>query len=396
MVISYHYLQEFQGTGFLMSAQGIAVNLQRIQVFQGSWSWLKNIFSGLFVYGFSAVNVFLILSGFVLTWGVLESSKPARENWADFFFKKSKRILIPLYISMIAGGLLLTFRNSFFPALNWWPNYGIFDLLKFLFPPFVLFDVHWLQQMDGDYWYIPLILQLYLIFPVLIWLLRKKGWKVFLLSTFLLTVGYRFLATFGFEYLSLKWNFLDTSPMGVISNAGNSYYGFSFFLPRLFEFSLGMVLAYWQSTKGNILEWLTGKSKLLLFAVLTMAGFCLNYYRVGWIFSDPVIGIGLFGFLLNLSALLKKYLTNILKFISDCSFEIYLLHHYFLNFVLIPTLTSLGLKNETGFWLFWPFYFLTVIGIGKLGQLASLMTGKLLSAKAPVKELASETSVIKK
>lgn len=376
MVVVYHYLQGFWGVGFLIRSDGIVANLARLQVFNGSWGWLKNVIVYLFAYSFSAVNVFVILSGFVLTWSALQNGS-AVANWLSFYYQKFKRILLPFYISVLVTFILLALRNWWWPALSWWPSFGWWDWLKFLIPVFPVFDLSWLQQLNGDYWYLTLILQLYLLFPLLFWFLKKYGMVRFLLTTLLLTVAYRFLATYGYGFLPWSVPFLDSAPMGVISSTQNSYYGFSFFLPRLFEFAFGMGLAYLENRRSGLLESLKGWWKGLGFLSLTLLGFVLMYYRAGWIFSDLVVGIGAFGLYLNIGAFLQKGLSGLLKKISDYSFETYLLHHNFLNLLFLPILASFGLNNENGFWWFMPFYLVLVYFIGKYGSdLSSLIHGK--------------------
>ncbi len=383
-IFFYHYLQSFFGSTFLITADGFQNNLSRLIVFKGGGilDFFKNIFSILFAYGFAAVNIFIVLSGFVLTWAILNQEQFKKIIWWDFYFKKIKRILIPFYISVGITILLLIFRNYFFPQLNWLPDYGGFDLLKFIIPIFPFFDVHWLQQLNGDYWYIPLILQLYLIFPLLIWLMKKIGVIKFLWSTLLLTLAYRFLASYGYELLLpwIKLPFLDTAPMGVISTAQNSYYGFTFFLPRLFEFCFGMGLAFWQFQKKDVLKKIIGTWQFGLFLLMTILGFGSDYYRWGWIFSDCIIGVGFFGLTLNIANWVSQFrlVEKILNFFSKTSYEIYLWHHNFLNLMFLPILAAVGWKNGFGFWVFLPIYILLIALIGQTGFKLSQKTFKVL------------------
>lgn len=377
-IFMYHYYLEWFHGSFLMVSEGFAKNMERLQIFQdgGVLGLIKNLFSFLFVYGFTSVNVFLILSGFVLASGSLSKGDGkglGEKNIFVFYWKKIKRILIPLYFSVVVGIALLYLRNWLFPGLAGQPNFGAWDFLKIIFPPLLLFDVPLLQRFNGDYWYITIILQFYLIYPVLFWLLKKVGPIKFLTTIAIITLSYRFLATYGYQLLLpfFKFQFLDSAPMGVIYPTQNSYYGFSFFLPRLFEFGLGMTFAYWENLKGTFLKHVTKKLWFIAAIIITLIGFSLNYFHWGWIFSDPVTGLGLFLLFLNLAQLVIRFKWNLaqkfLKKLSDASFEIYLLHHYFLNYLFIPVILTLGLKNEWGFWLFIPIFFAVSVLTG-LGQ----------------------------
>lgn len=268
-IIMYHYYLEWFKGSFLVVPDGLAANLPRLEVFKdgGVIGLLKNLFSFIFAYGFTSVNLFLLLSGFVLTYSLLmragKAGKPengadaekggaakmgaVKMNWIPYLLKRFKRILVPFYISVVIGIGFLYLRNALFSALAAAPAYNLWDCLKLVFVPFVFYDIQFLQMFNGDYWFVPLILQLYLIFPLLYFLLKRFGpWK-FLVGTFALTVAYRFIAAY----------FLDSVPMGVIYPSSNSYRLFSFFLPRLFEFSLGMALAYWHVNKAYFLDRMT-------------------------------------------------------------------------------------------------------------------------------------------
>lgn len=368
-VVIYHLLQQMFGVGFLIWPDGIGANLGRLEIFKGGGvvEWLQNILIAPFTYGFGAVSVFLILSGFGLTWSLLKKNS-ALIKWGDFYLKKFRRLLLPFYISVLITFLLLAFRNWVFPDLSWWPGFGWMEYLKLMFPPFLVFDVQLLQQLEGAYWYITIILQFYLIYPLLFLLLKKIGTWKFLMAMLLLTLAYRVVAVYGFGLWGISY--LDTVPLGVVWPAQNSYYGFCFFLPRLFEFAMGMALASWQNKNGRILDWLAGKFALLAGFLIAAGGYTLDYYRCGWIFSDLVIGLGLFIFMLNLAKILSKWkiLGKVFKRIGDVSYEIYLLHHQLLQFLIFPLVMAMGLQNGAGFWMVLPVFLIGSWLIGEVGK----------------------------
>jgi len=367
-IIMYHYYLEWFKGSFLVLPEGILANLPRLEVFKdgGVLGALKNIFSFLFVYGFTSVNLFLLLSGFVLTYSLLsKAAKGARTKWIGFLWKRLKRVLIPFYISVVIGIGFLYLRNFVFPVMGAAPVYTLIDCVKLLFVPFVFFDIKFLQLFNGDYWFVPLILQLYLVFPLLYWGLKKFGpWKL-LAGAFIVTVVYRFIAA----------AYLESVPMGVIYPAKNSYYMFSFFLPRLFEFALGMALAYWHFNRANFLDRATCLLCVAVGLVFSFSGFVLNMYSWGWPFSDLVVAGGLFFLFIGIAKKLdgKRVHGRFMNAISGASYEIFLLHHYFLNYFLMPLIMTLGLQNETGFWLFMPVFFLGSVLIGEGGWTISRM-----------------------
>ncbi|MCX6733525.1 MAG: acyltransferase [Candidatus Peregrinibacteria bacterium] len=361
-IFLYHYYIEwFQGS-FLIIPDGVAANIPRLQIFHdgGLLDILKNLFSFLWVYGFTSVNLFLLLSGFVLTYSALKSKSEIRTGGEllSFYVKKLKRLLVPFYITLLLGIAILFLRNLLYPSFSAMPIYSAWDVLKTLFVPFLVYDLTFLQKFNGDLWFITLILQLYIIFPVLYYALKKYGVWRFIAACFMLTVAYRYVATY----------YLDTAPMGVIFPATNSYRLFSFFLPRLFEFGLGMSLGYWQFKDSKTLETLRGGWQFLTAVAIMLVGFSLNMYRGGWPLSDAIISIGLFATLLNIGAFFARIslLKTLMLKLSESSYEIYLLHHYLLNYLLMPLLIVLGIKNELGFWLGVPVFFIisTLVGMG--------------------------------
>ncbi len=383
-IFLYHYYIEwFQGS-FLIVPDGVAANIPRLSIFHGGGvlDIFKNLFSFLWVYGFTSVNLFLLLSGFVLTYSALKSKSEGKEqpdtrsSLLAYYIKKLKRLLVPFYITLLLGVAILFLRNLLYPSFSAMPIYTVWDLMKTLFVPFLVYDLPFLQKFNGDLWFITLLLQLYIIFPVLYYALKKYGvWK-FIAACFVLTVFYRYIATY----------YLDTAPMGVIFPATNSYKLFSFFLPRLFEFGLGMSLGYWQFKDSKTLETLRGGWQFLAAVAIMLFGFSLNMYRGGWPLSDAVISIGLFATLLNIGAYFARIriLKTLMLKLSESSYEIYLLHHYLLNYLLMPFLVLFGFKNELGFWIGIPVFFVlsTVVGMG--GQRLSALAYSLGSKKTTV------------
>lgn len=379
-IFLYHYYIEwFQGS-FLIVPNGVATNIPRLAIFHGGGvlDIFKNLFSFLWVYGFTSVNLFLLLSGFVLTYSALKSKSEIRtgSELFSFYVKKLKRLLVPFYITLLLGIAILFLRNLLYPSFSAMPIYSVWDVIKTLFVPFLIYDLTFLQKFNGDLWFITLILQLYIIFPILYYALKKYGvWK-FIAACLVLTVFYRYIATY----------YLDTAPMGVIFPATNSYKLFSFFLPRLFEFGLGMSLGYWQFKDSKTLETLRGGWQFLASVAIMLFGFSLNVYRGGWPLSDAVISIGLFATLLNIGAYFAQIhiLKTLMLKLSESSYEIYLLHHYLLNYLLMPFLVLFGFKNELGFWIGIPVFFIlsTIVGIG--GQRLSTLVYSLGAKKTTV------------
>lgn len=348
-IVVYHLLQEIFGVGFLIKADGLVSNLNRLKIFGDNF--FLNLVVSPFAYGFAAVSVFIVLSGFGLRWSLIDKEKI---NWLEFYKRRLSKLLIPFYIVLAISVLLLAGRNFFFPNLSWWPNYSWLDWLKYLFPPFMVYDMEWMQQIEGAFWFMALILQLYLLFPFLNGLLERLGAKKFLIFVLGITLTYRFIATY--------W--LSTAPLGVVQPEAHSYYGFVFFLPRLFEFGLGMVLAEKLKELQEIpKKWLSVRAFIVGLA-LAVIGVSLNYWQFGWIFSDLIAAVGVFIAFLNIANWLVKW--HLLERTGGFSYEIYLLHHQLLKFILLPLILLIRWPNYAIFLAILPVYLAISTFVGYL------------------------------
>lgn len=404
-IFLYHYYMEWFGGAYFIVPEGLLANLNRMWIFEGAdvvsgmwgfFGWVlalfKNMFSWFFLYGFATVNVFLVVSGFVLTLSLLGKggslsvamglTKDGRGRartvlhsfygWILFNWRRLRRIIVPFYISVLAGILFWYGRNLLFSQFADWPLFNLWDLGKLLIVPFIFFDIEFLQKFSGDYWFIVLILQLYLLFPVLFYLLKKTGvWK-FLLAVGLVTFGYRYYAAF----------YLDSVPMGVYLPTEHSYRLYSFFLPRMFEFAFGMALGHLYFYNEVILESFKKARWFWFGSVVSLGGYILLMYRWGWIFSDAVLGVGLFFLFYGIANWLSN-VGSVRKFLSktgESAYEIYLWHHYFLNYILMYLFVTLGVKGDE--WVFWgmmPVYFIIVIFMGRFGRYLTVAVERFYS-----------------
>ncbi len=107
--------------------------------------WLKWIF----VWGSSGVDLFFVLSGFLIT-SILIETRPLRSYYADFYWKRILRIQ-PLYVVCLLLVLLI------YPHL--WP--GV--VLSALFV--VNFGAHFHILMFGPFWSLAIEEQFYLVWP---------------------------------------------------------------------------------------------------------------------------------------------------------------------------------------------------------------------------------------
>ena len=299
---------------------------------------LFNFFNFVFGLGYQAVHLFFILSGFGLSLSaLLVEKKTDRIRWFGFIKKRFIR-LYPSYWLLLAIYLLLNFfqYSSFLGLLKTYVKGAIF-----------------LDVIPAT-WYIPILLQLYLLFPFLFYFLKKLSIKNFLLLSLLVkTVSSAIIITtslLAFDKI-LGFGYGGLAPGGIA-------------LTRLFEFCFGMAIAkHWfthersvdaftvfQKPKAIILGIFLECLGIFLSLKYTTIRFLDHDIPVGLFISDAFIGIGIFIISLNLvflvDGLLKSKSKAWLDLISNGTYEAYLVHSivlsYFLTLLIKPSLQFLS------------------------------------------------------
>jgi peptidoglycan/LPS O-acetylase OafA/YrhL len=161
MVFSLHALQVYTG--------------HHIEVETGG-PWLKD-FSGqpwylIFYtlspigYGWTGVQLFFVLSGFLIHYSYLRRGVVNLKK-KDFFIKRFFRIYPPyffalLFFAFLGGHAALSSKN------------GLYDFVSHLLMTYN-FDPDTYFSFNGSFWSLALEIQLYLIYPVFLWIRKKQG-----------------------------------------------------------------------------------------------------------------------------------------------------------------------------------------------------------------------------
>jgi peptidoglycan/LPS O-acetylase OafA/YrhL len=179
----------------------------------------------------------------------------------------------------------------------------------------------WVWIFPGAFWFVPLIVELYLCYPVITWGLRRFGGRA-LVACAVVTLLYRALAAWG----------LGGGPVGTDGYQNNV--PMMFFPARLFEFALGIALARTGFVQRN--ERSAGRHAV--FVVIGLAlwaiGTTAASRKSGYFVSDPLIGAGLFFVIYEVSRFLSaiSFIGSVIAFLGRKSYSIYLVHS-----VLIPS-----------------------------------------------------------
>jgi peptidoglycan/LPS O-acetylase OafA/YrhL len=278
-------------------------------------AWLK--VSGL---GFHAVGVFIILSGWTLMQSTMHRAESGAIAWSAWYRARLLR-LYPMYWVAHLVYLLSPFVARLEPV----DDRIILSLLGLRF-----IDIQMnFMYLNAAWWYFSMLIQFYLIFPLLFLAARRLGpWWFLLIAC---------AAGFFARYLLLVvWQLNGLWVLG------------GFAICRLPEFALGMSLAMWHTRSTARTEWfLLRGTGLVLGLILYPAALQLYNGLYEYIFVDFATGtccmleiVGIAGIILTF-----KNPANLFGLVGVYSYGLYLIHQ--------PYVIWLGLRiREVPIWVF--------------------------------------------
>jgi len=269
-----------------------------------SLGWVGCLAHGFFValssVGFHAVAVFLVLSGFGLTYSLAKSGNP-EDGWTGWYRGRLLR-LFPMYWLAHLIYLLSPFVARSEPV-----DYRF--VLSFLgdrvYPVDSIF-----YYVNPAWWYFGLLLELYLVFPLLFRLLQKLEVVWFLIVCGAVTLLSRYVLLF------------------VLSAHGYYIQG-AFFGARLWEFAIGMVLGLlYRRSASDADQRLFSFPAIAFGIVLYVLGLYSYANSTTYLFNDALIGTGLFVILAHIARWcdLLPRVGGTLAYIGAFSYGLYLVH----------------------------------------------------------------------
>ncbi|UXN05971.1 acyltransferase family protein [Bartonella sp. HY761] len=263
--------------------------------------------------GFLGVDIFFVISGFLITSIILDDLKAGKFSFSNFYDRRIRRILPILFFvcmvsTLIAFVMMLpdeldNYLGSLLASVLFYANFFFYSLLGGYFSA----DAE-LQPLL-HIWSLAVEEQFYLIFPFLILCFYRFGKK-----TLLLTIGAVFLASFIFCLA-----FVHHNPM------------FAFFMlpTRFWELAAGGLLAISALDKKELshksLSWLSWFGLLLILYSLTLLPRKLDF--PGWGTVPVILGTMLIlGFARAQTSVGKILSWKPLVFIGLISYSLYLWH----------------------------------------------------------------------
>ncbi len=247
--------------------------------------------------GDQGVQIFIVASGVGLAWSALRESQPmpARE-----FYRKRLMRIVPLWITAHVMFVLLSIGME--PALRVteWQTWASLAGLRMLRPVMYHFAPAW--------WFIGLLLQFYLVFPLLMQALRRWG-----PARFFWVVG-------GLSLLVRAAGLFEPSLVGWWSRGG-------FFVTRLPEFAFGMAFAVWLQRPAAH-RWAAPATALgMAGAAAVLLGNLLSFSLSGLSVAFLLVGGGWIVLFHALAPAGNGLLGRGWRWLSDHSLSIFLVHH---------------------------------------------------------------------
>lgn len=312
-VVYFHFFRTYFEHGTLPAADWSGLVAGAATALRYVWIQVSGV-------GFHAVGVFIILSGWALMQSTARRAESGAMKWGHWYRARFLR-LYPMYWVAHLVYLLSPFVARLEPV----DSRIVLSLLGLRFIDITMNFMY----LNAAWWYFSMLIQFYLIFPLLFWVAQKLGPWIFLLIACALGFFVRYLMLFVY-------------PQDGLWILGG------FAISRLPEFALGMALGMWHSRSPARAErFLLRGAGLVAGLLLYPAALWLYHNGLTYVFVDLATGaccflvvVGVAGIITLLSGPAKLF-----GLVGTFSYGLYLVHQ--------PYVIWLGLRiREQPVWMF--------------------------------------------
>src|SRR5436189_492995 len=348
-VAYFHFCSTYFQHGVLPTPDWSNLAASVLTILRLVWSKVSGL-------GFHAVGVFIILSGWTLMQSTMRRAESGPLAWGSWCRARFLR-LYPMY--WVAHLVYLV--SPFVARLEPVDSRIILSLLGLRF---IDIQINF-YYLNAAWWYFSMLIQFYLIFPLLFWIARKLGrWNFLLIAS---AIG--FLA----RYLML-----------VVYPQNGMWILGGFAISRLPEFALGMVVGMWsgQSPRGAERFLLNGGG-LVTGLLLYPAALRLYHNGYTYIFVDFATGACCFLVIIGLAGIISQFPrpAKVIGLFGVFSYGIYLIHQ--------PYVIWLGLRiREQPIWMFLLIAIATLAVLSAWGIVLEKATNALVNKLVPAKKTA--------
>jgi peptidoglycan/LPS O-acetylase OafA/YrhL len=268
--------------------------------------------------GGTFVHLFFFLSGYGLAASYFNSNDFSWHSWSA---RRIRKIIVPYWIFITATFLLVNSAH-WVSAQQFGSHYSFLSLFCYATFTRNFYPPCW--DFNPTFWFMPVIFGLYLLFPILLWLLKKCGVRTFILVSVLITYGSILLfLLFGYE---------------IVHNTALPFFFIS-------PFAIGMALALTLKRQVHFLAKLSSPYALLLGVGFYFSSWLLIHaWDQGSTFNDTLTTAGLIFMCIPACKFVFHVFpgrfTDILTFCSKHSYLMYLLHGALILYVIKPVLQS--------------------------------------------------------
>lgn len=281
--------------------------LEGYEVSEGAF--LEGITINLFYRMGMLVHLFFFLSGYGLTVSIRNNENQEKiPSWGDWIFRRFKKIAIPYWLAITSIFLISLLQQLL--DINWGlPSVSPLDF--FIFLVFAQNQFPSTQEINPAFWFIPVIVQLYLIYPLLYFLVSRFNRLVLLVFATLVSV---------------------TTILIWLNLGGSSDHGSSFFAFHILPFVFGICFAI---SNRSINEQVSAlrlwqiTSIVSIGITLIVISYWLSTFEFGKLFNDGITVLGVLFVLLPIYTSFKYAIprtANLFLSVGRYSYTIYLIH----------------------------------------------------------------------
>src|SRR5881409_2261072 len=351
-VAYFHFFRTYFQYGILPPADWSSVAASTLTILRLVWFKVSGV-------GFHAVGVFIILSGWTLMQSTVRRAESGAIGWGVWYRARSLR-LYPMYWVAHFVYLLSPFVARLEPV----DGRIILSLLGLRF-----IDIQMnFMYLNAAWWYFSMLIQFYLIFPLLFLMARRMGplWFLFIACA----------AGFFARYMLL-----------VVWQENGLWVLGGFAICRLPEFALGMSLAMWHTRSPGRVDWfLLRGAGLVLGLILYPAALQLYDGLYEYIFVDFATGACCMLEIVGIAGVISPFggPAKLFGLVGVYSYGLYLIHQ--------PYVIWLGLRiREMPIWMFLLIAVATLAVLSAWGMLLEKATNTLVNKLVSARKTASGT-----